>query len=258
MNTATITAERSVRAGTAQSGQSWLRRAFDFNSSRERLWQENAKFAASIPAGSVVLDAGAGEAPYKPLLRHAQYESADFQKVDKPYAVSTYVCDLKEIPVEDQRFDFVVFNQVLEHVPDPSAVLSELFRVLKPGGQMIYTAPLFYEEHEQPYDFYRYTQFGVRHLLTKAGFAIDRLDWLEGYFATIAYQMHSMARYLPRRPRDIHPGISGVLLWPLVFALRVTMGLGAMLFHRLEVAHKYTARGYPKNYVAIATRPAAR
>lgn len=236
---------------------SWLRRAFDFNSSRHRLWEENAKFAATIPAGSMVLDAGAGEAPYKPLLRHAVYESADFQKVDKPYAVSTYVCDLAEIPVEDARYDFIVFNQVLEHVPEPSAVLRELHRVLKPGGQMIYTAPLFYEEHETPYDFYRYTQFGVRHLLTKAGFAINRLDWLEGYFGTIGYQMHGMARYLPHRPRDIHPGIAGLLLWPLLMALRAQMVLGAMLFHRLEIAHKFTARGYPKNYVAIVTRPDA-
>lgn len=233
-----------------------LHRAFDFNSSRHRLWEENAKFAASIAPGAMVLDAGAGEAPYKPLLLHARYESADFQRVDKPYAVSTYVCDLAEIPVEDARYDFIIFNQVLEHVPEPGAVLRELHRVLKPGGRMIYTAPLFYEEHETPYDFYRYTQFGARHLLTKTGFAIDRLDWLEGYFGTIGYQMHSMARYLPRRPRDIHRGIAGFLLWPLVMALRVQMASGAMLFHRLEVAHKYTARGYPKNYVAIVTRPA--
>jgi SAM-dependent methyltransferase len=235
----------------------WLHRQYDFNSSRERLWTENARFAAAIPPEALVLDAGAGEAPYKPLLRHARYESADFHKVDKPYAASTYVCDLTAIPVEDARYDYVVFNQVLEHVPDPLAVLRELFRVLKPGGQMIYTAPLFYEEHETPYDFYRYTQFGTRLLLSKAGFAIERIDWLEGYFGTVAYQMHSMGRYLPAKPRDISAGARGWLLWPLMFVLRVQMAACAMLFHRLEVRHKYMGRGYPKNYVAIATRPAA-
>ncbi|WP_322513018.1 class I SAM-dependent methyltransferase, partial [Chloroflexus sp.] len=116
-----------------------IKRLFKFNSSRYRLWQENAAFAAAIPQGALVLDAGAGEAPYQSLFRHTRYESADFQKVNKPYAPSTYVCDLKSIPVEDNRFDFIVFNQVMEHLPEPKLVLNELYRVLKPGGKMIYT-----------------------------------------------------------------------------------------------------------------------
>lgn len=124
-----------------------LKSAFEFNSSRHRLWLENEAFASSVPAGSLVLDAGSGDAPYKPLFKHARYESADFEKVDKRYAPPTYVCDLKSIPVEDCRFDFIIFNQVMEHLPEPRLVLAELFRVLKPDGRMIYTGPLFYEEH---------------------------------------------------------------------------------------------------------------
>src|SRR5687768_15401983 len=106
-----------------------IRQLLTFNSSRVRLWEENASFAKMIPSGAMVLDAGAGAAPYKPLLSHALYESADFELFDQPYAKSTYVCDLKEIPVEDGRYDFVLFNQVLEHVPYPAAVLKELYRV---------------------------------------------------------------------------------------------------------------------------------
>ena len=64
-----------------------------FNSSRERLLQENAAFALTIPAGALVLDAGAGTSPYKPLFSHVRYESADFEQVDKPYAQQTYTCD---------------------------------------------------------------------------------------------------------------------------------------------------------------------
>ena len=141
-----------------------------FNLSRERLWQENAAFAATISEGALVLDAGAGTAPYKSLFAHARYESADFEQVNKPYAHQTYTCDLSAIPVEDSRFDAVIFNQVMEHLPEPRAVLCELHRALRPGGRLIFSAPLFYEEHEKPYDFYRYTQFGVRYLFTQAGF----------------------------------------------------------------------------------------
>ena len=227
-----------------------------FNSSRYRLQLENARFAAEVPAGAVVLDAGAGEAPYKGLFDHAIYESADFEKVDKHYAPATYVCDLTHIPVENARFDYILFNQVMEHLPEPAHVLQELHRVLKPGGKMIYTGPLFYEEHEQPYDFYRYTRFGLQHLFAAAGFNIERLDWLEGYFGTVAYQLSGMSYALPSRPRDLAGGLASYFLAPTLWVMKQGCTAGARFFHALETRIKFQARGYPKNYVAIARKPA--
>lgn len=229
-------------------------RLLDFNSSRFRLWQENSAFAQLVPNGAMVLDAGAGKAPYRELFQHAQYESADFEKVAKSYAPSTYVCDLANIPVESGRFDFIVFNQVMEHLPEPKLVLAELYRVLKPGGKMIYTGPLFYEEHEQPYDFYRYTQYGLRYLLSSVGFVIERMDWLEGYFGTVGYQLNSMARCLSCNPQDLGGGIPGYVLAPLVMILKLVYCASSILFHRLETRAKFKKHGYPKNYVAIVTK----
>jgi SAM-dependent methyltransferase len=232
-----------------------LKRLFSFNSSRYRLRQENIDFAALVPNGAFVLDAGAGNGPYRDLFDHAQYESADFEKADKKYQKSTYVCDLISIPVDDSRFDFIVFNQVLEHVPEPKQVLIELNRVLKPGGMMIYTGPLFYEEHEAPYDFYRYTQYGLSHLFDVSGFEVLRLDWLEGYFGTVAYQLNTMTRYLPCSPGRLHPNLFvGMLLAPVMFLLRIVFGICSMVFHRMETRMKYTRSGYPKNYVAIVQK----
>lgn len=232
----------------------YLGKMFAFNSSRYRLWQENAAFAALISKGSVILDAGAGTAPYKSLFQHTQYESADFEQVNKEYSPSTYVCDLKSIPVEDCRFDYIIFNQVMEHLPEPQLVLDELYRVLKRGGKMIYTGPLFYEEHEQPYDFYRYTQFGLRHLFGSAGFTIDRLDWLEGYFGTVGYQLNCMSRYLPWKPKNLHPGVIGYILSPIMALLKLVFATCSILFHRLDTSHKFKSRGYPKNYLVIASK----
>jgi SAM-dependent methyltransferase len=230
------------------------KRLLAFNSSRIRLHQENALFAATIPSGALVLDAGAGSAPYKQLFAHARYESADFELVDKPYAKSTYVCNLEKIPVEDGRFDFVVLNQVLEHLPDPRLVLVELNRVLKPGGRMIYSGPFFYEEHEQPYDFYRYTQFGLRELFQKSGFEIEKLEWLEGYLGTVGYQLDNMARYLPSRPSDLGGGVVGFLLAPVMLLGRLLAGLSSVAFQRLDLRIKFTRRGYPKNYLAVVRK----
>lgn len=212
------------------------------NSSRVWLERANREFAAAVPEGALVLDAASGGQPYRHLFDHARYESADFEMVAKSYRPSTYVCDLRAIPVESGRFDHVVFNQALEHMPEPKAVLGELCRVMKPGARMICTAPLFYEEHETPYDFYRYTQFALRHLFQAAGLRIERLEWMEGYYGTVGYQLETAAKYLPR----------GFLLSPL----RVAFALLARLFYRWDAAGRHVTSGYPKNYLVIAVKPA--
>jgi hypothetical protein len=135
-------------------------------------------------------------------------------------------------------------------------VLVELKRVLKPGGMMLCTAPLFYEEHEKPYDFYRYTQFGWHHLMREAGLEVVRPDWLEGYFGTVAYQLETASRYLPMRPRQIAPGLIGFLAALLMLASKAIFSLLAWFFHALDERLKYTANGYPKNYVVLVRKPA--
>ncbi|MBR1151579.1 class I SAM-dependent methyltransferase [Bradyrhizobium sp. JYMT SZCCT0428] len=225
------------------------------NSSRARLNIEMERFAAAVAGNALVLDAGAGSHPYKTFFKHAKYESADFEEFDGVNGKTTYVCDLTSIPVEGDRFDYVIFIQVMEHVPQPALVLKELFRVLKPGGKLLYTGPLYYEEHLQPYDFYRYTQFGLKFLFSGAGFSVDRLDWLEGYFGTAAYQLNSIWRHLPSKPSDIGGGFFGFFLSPFLMVLRLESAALSIFFHWLEMKRKVTQKGYPKNYVAILSKP---
>jgi SAM-dependent methyltransferase len=198
------------------------------------------KAADGLPENAIVLDAGAGAGPYRYLFDHVRYESADFAQLDKRYTDLTYICDLTAIPVEECRFDRVICNQVLEHVPVPGAVLAELHRVLRPGGELWASAPLFYEEHEKPYDFYRYTQFGWHHLATSVGFAVKEVEWLEGYYGTFSYQLAMAARHLPRR--DV--------------PARVAAGLAARYFARRELAVKVVNRGMPKNYSCVLVKTA--
>jgi SAM-dependent methyltransferase len=226
-----------------------------FNSSRYYLLKEVEQFARSIPANALVLDAGSGLQPYQHLFAHARYESADFEKLDIPYTKTTYLCDLRNIPVEDCRYDCIIFNQVMEHLPEPGVVLKELHRVLKRDGKLFYSGPLFYEEHQQPYDFYRFTQFGLRFLFTQQGFVIYRMDWLEGYFGTVGYQLEKMAAFLPRKPKELGGGFRAYLLIPLLIVVKFFSGILSPIFHKLDVSYKITKQGYPKNYVLIATKP---
>jgi SAM-dependent methyltransferase len=226
-----------------------------FNSSRYYLQKEVEQFARAVPANALVLDAGAGLQPYKHLFTHARYESADFEKLDLAYTKTTYVCDLQNIPVEDCRYDCIIFNQVMEHLPEPGVVLKELHRVLKQGGKLFYSGPLFYEEHHQPYDFFRFTQFGLRFLFSQQGFEIERMDWLEGYFGTVGYQLKSMAAFLPGKTKELGGGVRACLLIHFLIAVKFFSSILSPIFHKLDVSYKITWQGYPKNYVLIAVKP---
>ena len=227
------------------------------NSSRKYLLDFARQAASSIPPGAAVLDAGAGKSPYKHLFVEARYESADFCQVDqKTYGDITYVCDLSHIPVPDGNYDLVLLTQVLEHVPEPRLVLQEINRVLKPGGVLWLSAPLYFEEHDIPFDFYRYTQYGLKHQLDTAGFNIERLTWLEGYYGTLSHQLINAYRALPLRPRDYGGGIGGIFASVAAFLLKPAFAFFSLFYAILDVRHKYTARGQCKNYTVVARKPA--
>jgi SAM-dependent methyltransferase len=227
------------------------------NSSRTYLHRFLARAGETVQPGELVLDAGAGEAPYRRLFAHAHYETADFVAVKgKKYRQPDYVCDLAQIPVEDARFDHVILTQVLEHLPEPASVLAELNRVLKPGGTLWLTAPLFYAEHERPYDFYRYTRYGLRHLLESAGFAVREIEWMEGYLGTLSYQAKLLSSSLPASPDDYGGGLRGLALAGGAKLGKRAARVAANGLASLDLRYKFVDAGLPKNYQVIAAKAA--
>jgi SAM-dependent methyltransferase len=230
------------------------------NASRVHLSRAVRRFAKGTKKGMLVLDAGAGTSPYRKFFKHARYEAADFAELGTKYAPLDYVCDITDIPVEDARFDRILCNQVLEHLPEPGRAMDELHRVLKPGGRVFLSVPLFYEEHQKPYDFYRYTQFSLRRLFEEHGFVVVRIDWLEGYLGTVSHQFHQMYRWLPGDLRTIRAmGVGWRILYvaPMILLTKAIAGRLRAPFARADIAWKYTETGMPKNYVVVARKPAA-
>lgn len=127
--------------------------------------------AASLPPGSRVLDVGSGHAPYRELFDAHTYETTDWEGTQyAPTSAPDYVAPADALPMAAATLDGLVCTQVLEHVSDPAAALAEFFRVLKPGGRLWVSTPLTWYLHETPHDYYRYTSFGLSHLIGGAGF----------------------------------------------------------------------------------------
>jgi len=121
------------------------------------------------------LDYGCGTRPYEYLFSEkVEYIGIDVEVSgrDKKLKSADYYYDGHMIPENDCSFDGVLSTQVLEHVPDTQTYLSEAFRVLKSDGHLILSAPFVYQEHEQPYDFYRFSSFQIVKMLTQVGFEV--------------------------------------------------------------------------------------
>jgi SAM-dependent methyltransferase len=152
--------------------------------------------AAALASGSRVLDAGAGDAPYRELFSHCEYVTADWpESVHAGGKAADILASLDDLPVAEAVFDAVISTQVLEHVRAPSVVLNELHRVLRVEGTLWLTAPLVWPLHEEPYDFFRYTEYGLRHLLEEAGFEEVDIRARNGCLATLA-QLSAMCGHM--------------------------------------------------------------
>jgi SAM-dependent methyltransferase len=151
-----------------------------------------------------LLDIGCGSKPYRSLFNVDAYIGLDIDSENsRKRGVADQLYDGGEFPFPDGLFDSALCNQVLEHVFNPDEFLSEIGRVLKPGGKLLLTVPFVWDEHEQPYDYARYSSFGLRALLEKQGFKIIQHKKLAAD-ASIIFQLtnaylYKITQHLPIR-----------------------------------------------------------
>jgi SAM-dependent methyltransferase len=110
------------------------------------------------------------------------------------------VASAEAIPLEDGAADAALLTQVLEHVPDPGAVLAETARILRAGGRVFVTVPFVWELHELPFDFWRFTAASLEQLLVSAGFADIEVKARNDCFTTVAQLLRNLGSVMGRVP----------------------------------------------------------
>ena len=92
-------------------------------------------------------------------------EDIELVETDVSFGQRTQIiCDCHDLPFESDHFDGVLIQAVLEHVIDPVRCVSEIHRVLKPGGIVYSETPFMQQVHMGRFDFTRYTHLGHRRL----------------------------------------------------------------------------------------------
>lgn len=125
-------------------------------------------------AHGTLLDIGCGNKPYSEIFTEVtKYIGCDVVQSNE-HLVDVISVGI-ELPFPTEVFDTVFSTQVLEHVAEFQQLLNESFRVLRPNGHIILSAPMYWHLHEEPHDFFRYTQYGLKYILEKAGFQVVQI-----------------------------------------------------------------------------------
>lgn len=193
-------------------------------------------------ARGAVIDLGCGLMPYRSYLPPAvsAYHGMDlWLRSDR----ISLVGDIQHLDMlAPASFDTVLCFEVLEHVPDPQQALHGIAHILKPGGVALISVPYLSRPHDLPHDYYRYTAYGLRHLVTEAGLEVTELKIKGGLFAFLGHQVSTLVLAL----LAALPAL-GVLLWPLNRWLVVKPALWLDALSQSE-------RLFPLGYVAVVTR----
>ena len=212
--------------------------------------------AASLAPGTRILDAGAGECAYRSFFAHCDYKAADLAvgEANWNYGNLDYVAPLDDLPIESASFDAVMCTEVLEHLEKPLESLGEMQRVLKPGGRLFLSAPMAHPEHQIPYDFFRYTSYGLRSLCERAGFVDVKVTPMGGLFARWAYELPFALWLLPRAGlRSGNPRLLGVLALPVKAAGFIVVRLLQALLLAIDPID--WRRDFPLGWAVEARKP---
>lgn len=155
-----------------------------FYFARRGLYRGIKSFSHKISGN--VLDVGCGNKPYEELFECNRYIGLEYDtKENRESKKADFFYDGKTFPFANEEFDSIICNEVLEHIFNPNEFLAEITRVMKKGAYGIFTVPFVWDEHEQPFDYARYSSFGLKHVLELGGLEVIEMKKTNNDLAVI-------------------------------------------------------------------------
>jgi SAM-dependent methyltransferase len=154
------------------------------------------------------------------------------------------VGDIAAISEPNNSFDAILCVEVFEHIPHPVEALKEFDRLLRPGGQLIITAPFCSMTHFAPYHFYTgFSRYFYEHYLPLYGFEIVDMQFNGNYFEYLAQEIRRLpeigAHYAGRRSRSLQSIAlriaSGVMLRILQVFTDADQGSSELLCYGMHI-----------------------
>ena len=198
-----------------------------------------------IHAKGKLLDLGCGKVPLYAAYREFVTENICIDWGDTFHKNEYLDCELditKKLPFCESEFDTIILSDVLEHIPIPEQLWKEMARILSGNGKIIMNVPFFYWLHEQPHDYYRYTEFALRRFVETSGLRLILLKPIGGAPEVLADILAKNILRLPKLGRSL-----------AVVAQSITLG-----FIRTKLGKRVseiTSSHFPLVYFLIAEKP---
>lgn len=209
-----------------------------------------ARWAASLARDSHVLDIGAGPVKYRPLFAHCRYTAQDHPDVDyAPPGVELVRSELTSIPLPTGSIDAILCTEVLEHVEEPLAAVSEFARLLRPGGRLLLSVPAACRVHRVPTHYYGgYAPDFFERSLPARGLRLDELAPLGNWSEFMAQELGRLPSVIRDHSRIPQPArqIAAIAAWPL---FRIVVPIAFLGFARFDASDDL-----PMGWFAYATR----
>ncbi len=161
-----------------------------------------------LPTDSLMVNLGCGVMRQFESVCPGRFVATDLRTLPNV----DFSSDATALPLADGSADMVISLELLEHVPEPAAVLSEIARVLKPGGTVMLSVPSAVPRHDHN-DYWRFTAQGLDRLGSASfedgevfvfGGTFEALGYLAAYYAALAGHV----LHLPsRRARQVFPAV---------------------------------------------------
>lgn len=194
---------------------------------RRGLYTSILRFAPRIEGD--LLDFGCGSKPYQSLFNHAAtYIGVDIEQSGHDHTTSRVdvFYNGKDLPFEDNHFDATIAFEVFEHIFNIDEVIVEIKRVLKPGGKMLLSIPFAWDEHEVPYDFARYTSYGIQSILERNGFEVLEIEKTTTYVRTIGQMLTAyLAQHAAPKNWYLSKAFQLLFIFPLNLLILILDGI---------------------------------
>jgi len=191
-----------------------------------------------------LLDLGCGKVPLFAAYRDHIDDNicVDWENTLHDNEFLDYHCDLtRDLPFENGEFNTVILSDVLEHIPEPQSLINEISRVLSPDGVLIMNVPFFYCIHEQPHDYYRYTEYALRRFIEQSKLEVEILASAGGTPEVLADIIAKNILHIPL----IGVSLAEFTQWITALILRTGMG---------KKVSSMTAGIFPLGYFLVAKK----
>lgn len=150
----------------------------------------------------VLYDFGCGDKPYESFLKKyvSNYIGLDWGNSLYNSKADILVDLNKKLPIESEVADCILSVSVIEHLANPNMMLEEAYRTLKKGGRIVLQVPFQWKIHEAPYDYQRFTSYGLKNIFENAGFKSIKIYPTCGLFSTVALKINYFSKKAIKGP----------------------------------------------------------